>query len=1034
MKKLTTIVLFGFTLLFILITLSVQTSVSAEESPSPTGDHRIGFESLDINYIFRSFRQPFEHIGINISSNGTNGSGLPRVIETFGTASPGHALRNDPQGEFGSAYQDLIIDFDFLSDHAVVYAGKDETSPGTVQASFQAWRTDGSAPYLVDIDYTNLPASIVSPVVAMSVQSNDNLFNRLVISYGSTGYSEIIDNLIIDVYEGPLREPPPDTVPPRVVISTPENGDDIELDTVAGYIEESRGLDNIMVTVSPSGERRQLPLPVPSPVSGEDTTRYYFADLGFDFRDGSNTIVVSATDEAGLSSYSSITFTYSPPTYHPPPTDWPDTLDISANSIEVTQVIQGWGDVGPTPYDGRRLTSFVAGKQTLARVYGQVEGVVNNVPGVNCQLQAFVGGVELSTSPIYAPSRIILVPGEDHIQQRLIPQKTCNFILPTEWTIAGNILLRATVNPYNGIPEGPGLYDAFNSVAETITFHDTERLCVHIYRINSRSEGDVTPTRNECFDNIAWMQQIYPVAADRFEVSIMGRLVTDRLLSTGVSEDDEGQLSELLDDFRRSLGLYYGQAYALPCNNTVYLGLTDDTITHRGITAWNRPVSLSVAHPTSDFFRMKTAHESGHALELGHVQGDPAAPYNCDDPAGPYESYPRYTDAITGLPYFQGSIGDWGWAGDFDSTTNSFRTKSPFAEGDMMSYCSQRWMSSYTWEKLFDLFTTNLDRTGVDSSNDISLEGENDPLAIQPAYFIIGGVIDDNGIAQVAPVWTQRLSSGSSDHIGSGPLTLQLLDIDSQVLFTRHFTAESNWDVGNFKLFREIVPAVGGTYRITLSGTELASPRSISAGMASPVVTIIYPAGGESWPAVGSREILWRATDTDDDALTFTVMYSHDSGQTWQVIGSDIDVPGLVVDLSQLPGCDDQCRIRVLASDDINQGTATSGNFSKDGLSPLISIIRPESIDVFAFGQHINFEGLATDREDGTLSGNRLSWHSDLDGDIGSGSSITFFRPSPGLHQITLTARDSDGMDSKDTIGIYVMPGNYVFLPIVVKD
>lgn len=86
--------------------------------------------------------------------------------------------------------------------------------------------------------------------------------------------------------------------------------------------------------------------------------------------------------------------------------------------------------------------------------------------------------------------------------------------------------------------------------------------------------------------------------------------------------------------------------------------------------------------------------------------------------------------------------------------------------------------------------------------------------------------------------------------------------------------------------------------------------------------------------------------------------------------------------------------------------------------SPTPVITSPANATLFGPGQQVTLQGLATDPEDGTLSGLSLEWSSDRDGVLGTGESVTFtpsFVPSqtPGCpggaeHVITLKATDSD--------------------------
>jgi murein DD-endopeptidase MepM/ murein hydrolase activator NlpD len=90
---------------------------------------------------------------------------------------------------------------------------------------------------------------------------------------------------------------------------------------------------------------------------------------------------------------------------------------------------------------------------------------------------------------------------------------------------------------------------------------------------------------------------------------------------------------------------------------------------------------------------------------------------------------------------------------------------------------------------------------------------------------------------------------------------------------------------------------------------------------------------------------------------------------------------------------------------------------------PSVTITTPANGATFAQGQEVTFEGVASDPEDGFLTGQALVWRSNLDGDLGTGIALSRSDLSVGGHLIMLTATDSEGATGDAAVGISVRSG-----------
>jgi hypothetical protein len=110
-------------------------------------------------------------------------------------------------------------------------------------------------------------------------------------------------------------------------------------------------------------------------------------------------------------------------------------------------------------------------------------------------------------------------------------------------------------------------------------------------------------------------------------------------------------------------------------------------------------------------------------------------------------------------------------------------------------------------------------------------------------------------------------------------------------------------------------------------------------------------------------------------------------------------------------------------------------SFTVGNKPPVAAIISPPSGAAFTTGPKVVLEGAGSDLENGSLGDSALSWVSSIDGALGAGQLLEVSL-SPGVHTITLTATDSDGLSGVASIQITVVQATtikQIFLPLIEK-
>ncbi|MBN1147602.1 MAG: pilus assembly protein, partial [Anaerolineales bacterium] len=177
-----------------------------------------------------------------------------------------------------------------------------------------------------------------------------------------------------------------------------------------------------------------------------------------------------------------------------------------------------------------------------------------------------------------------------------------------------------------------------------------------------------------------------------------------------------------------------------------------------------------------------------------------------------------------------------------------------------------------------------------------------------------------------------------------------------------------------------------------------------------PTVTITAPADGSLHNEGEAVTFTGSAVDEEDGDLSDELQ--------WE---SDVDGPigsGATFDISTLTPGEHIITAYVFDSESLS-GIATITVVIND--APEVTILTPPDASTFKFDDLINFSGSATDVEDGDLSAS-IEWISDIDGSLGSGSSLNKSGLTAGTHVITAQVTDSNGAIGSASVTIVVNP------------
>jgi hypothetical protein len=167
----------------------------------------------------------------------------------------------------------------------------------------------------------------------------------------------------------------------------------------------------------------------------------------------------------------------------------------------------------------------------------------------------------------------------------------------------------------------------------------------------------------------------------------------------------------------------------------------------------------------------------------------------------------------------------------------------------------------------------------------------------------------------------------------------------------------------------------------------------------------------------GAVTVSWSGSDPDGDDLVYTLLWSGGDDESWQVVDTGFSATTAVLtDDLGLPGGD--VWVKVIASDGLSTSSDVKGPVAVPRAVPYGVLVTPEQVAQHS-PKRMTFH--LVDPEDGVIESG--SWASDIDGPLGEGRTLWTRFLSLGVHEISLTASDSDGNEVALSRTVEVVPG-----------
>jgi len=760
----------------------------------------------------------------------------------------------------------------------------------------------------------------------------------------------------------------------------------------------------------------------------------------------------------------------------PPPAGGEVGVDFEVTSIEITQSVQCLdqmeGDASFCGFDNQ--IPLVVGKPTIVRVYVRSLTPTGLIP------DRFLSPRVRVQFTVVKPDKMIISIQVGAVRAKEFPDRarmndTANFYFLCEVCRDGDALrIRAVVEAVEGSFDTNPADNAFPEVE--ILMVERRPLAIEYRPVElriSKVEAATLPRSEDLLKQHTYLLDAFPVPSVSYRE---GPKITYRIAPEGFNDGDADNIMGLVNK---------GEAFVPACSIPPFPSFCPDQIVAwlpRAVWGngfsdpiWGKEEGLSGAHRgvatvidsmyTYGILGSPTlAHEIGHNLGRRHptdegdgcLLGDESWPYLGIGPFGFFADFQTQETGVRQLPVvasiliapprnlFDFMIGHRcrGVFASFDDLINGAR---PDGKLDPDFRRNGNWISPYTYHQLFCAQSPKAAESLESKEGRASPLTECNkkagvPILLPPTpVLLVSGTLQPDGTGAIKSTY-RIMEPGRLPEHEPGPFCVNL---EKPGLTVPLILSQQCFDV-SFTRRGETVPLPPGTppqpaafmvgFPWVDGGTQIVLERGgqplnvVAVSPSAPQVQFVGP-GTPSQLLTGLQLVQWQASDPDGDPLAFMLFYSPDGdrpGNERRLIPLAVDSTemALEVDMDKLPG-GPQAFFRLVATDNRGQtSVADSAPFSVPRKPPRVSIIAPRQISRFLLGSAIVFQGDVDDLEEAQLPPEAFLWSSNRDGPLALGPTIGTNTLSPGLHLITLTVTDSDGLASQAHVwvGISILP------------